>query len=49
MILKRLRNLWALSAIEPDKYSIGFKWTGVKKPQPEEEKIPKNPATFINL
>lgn len=48
-MFRRLRNLWKLSDIDPDKYSLGFKWTGYKKAvnQPEEITLTKYPATIL--
>lgn len=36
--------MWALSDIDPNAYSVGFKWTGAIKAQNSI----KNPAIIIN-
>ncbi len=49
-MLRRLKNLWKLSDIDPDKYSVGFKWTGTIKPQTQDTGIKmQNLATIIDL
>lgn len=53
-LLKRLKNIWHISAIDPEKYSIGFKFNDWVKPQDAPEQPIKNSeirpqATIIKL
>lgn len=54
-IIKRLKNLWEISEIDPKKYSIGFKFTDWVEPQYSTIKTvntignSENKATIIKL